>query len=542
LRLSRLALASAFFCLTALHASAMKIEKIPLQAGPGVAAGGASQGFEAVVAEEAVVWFEATVSTALRAALVQSVGGSIIQDKSSQGWTHISLAPSMSVANALPILRGLVGVSRAEPNRAYSVSATPNDPSFASQYHFGKISAEAGWEFETGDSSRTTIAVIDTGVEGTHPDLTGKMGGGIVHKKCLDACADEVGGAATAACYHGTAVAGFAAATTNNGSMVSGVSWGSRLLSMRVFAATDCTADCGDIILGSCSTSDTRISNALNYLVTQQNTATYGRIVANLSLGCLPGSAGCQLCTAVVQPAITAALDAGIVIVAAAGNHGPGDNTVNRPGACAGVIPVTATDANDTVASFSSRGSEVAASGLAAPGSGLTGTTIGGTARGGLSGTSFASPIVAGAAALILSRKPTATVTAANNEVKTILRGTTDNVGASSNSQGSGRLNLYRAMRYTVRGTLAGFDGEVKPTAFPNPSRTGSVTFAIPPGIQGSGTSVKIYSLEGVLLRTVTGLSWDGKNTEGGAVASGTYIFVVTTSAGTGRGRLSVLR
>jgi flagellar hook assembly protein FlgD len=103
-------------------------------------------------------------------------------------------------------------------------------------------------------------------------------------------------------------------------------------------------------------------------------------------------------------------------------------------------------------------------------------------------------------------------------------------------------LDLNRALRYTVRGTLAGFDGEAKPTAFPNPSRGGSVTFAIPPGLQGASPSIKIYTVDGALVRTLTGLTWNGKNTEGSPVASGTYFFVVTTSAGTGRGRVSVLR
>ena len=540
----RLASAVILFFAMAPHASALRLEKIPFQAGPGPAGGISAKGYEAVVAEEAVVWFDASVPTAQRAVLVQSVGGAIIQDQSNLGWTHISLAPSMSVVDALPILRGLGGVLRAEPNRAYGVSLTPNDPMFSSQYHLDKIDAVGGWEFETGNSSRTTIAVIDTGVEGTHPDLLDKLGG-LVHKNCLDNCVDEAGGAAVAACEHGTEVAGFAAASTDNGSMVSGVSWGAKLLSMRVFATADCTAACGDTAPDSCSTSDTRVSNALNYLVARQNTAAYGHIVANLSLGCLPGGVGCQACTAVIQPAIDAALTAGIVVVAAAGNSGSAENTVNRPAACAGVIPVTATDSNDALASFSSRGPEVAASGLAAPGYGLTSTTIGGTSRGGLSGTSFASPIVAGAAALILSRKPTASVTPANNEVKNILRGTADNIGLAATSQGAGRLDLFRALRFTANGTLAGFDGQEKPIAVPNPfrtSNTGRVSFKIPPSLQGAATKIKLYTLDGQPVRDLTGLTWDGKNADGNAVASGTYVFVVTSSAGTGRGRVSVLR
>lgn len=538
-------LAAALFTFFAVPALGLKTEKISVSAQPGPAGSvPGAPSYEVVVAQEAVVWFAHSVSTESRAALVQSVGGTVISDQSSLGWTHIALAPSMSVANALPVLRGISGILRAEPNRVYSVSLAPNDPLFSSQYHFDRISASDGWEFETGASSLTTVAVIDTGIEGTHPDLLSKLAGP-TDKVCLDACVDEAGGMAIAACQHGTQVAGFAAAATDNGSQVAGVSWESKLLSMRVFAAADCTASCGDVTADSCSTSDTRIANALNYLVTQQNNATHGHIVANLSLGCLPGPATCLACTAAVQPAIDAALAAGIVVVAAAGNSGPADNTVNRPGACAGVIPVTATDSNDLLASFSSRGSAVASSGLAAPGVGLTGTTTGGTTQGGLSGTSFASPIVAGAAALILSKKPNATVNASTNEVQTILRGTAENIGLSSNLQGSGRLNLYRALRFTANGTLAGVQGAQKPTAFPNPfrpSQIGKVAFAIPPSLQGSSRKIMVYTLAGQFVRELAGMTWDGKNDAGNMVASGTYVFVVTTSAGIGRGRVSVLR
>mgnify|MGYP001580660536 FL=1 len=106
-------------------------------------------------------------------------------------------------------------------------------------------------------------------------------------------------------------------------------------------------------------------------------------------------------------------------------------------------------------------------------------------------------------------------------------------------------MDLFRALRFSVNGTLAGFDGQEKPIAVPNPfrtSNTGRVSFKIPPSLQGALTKIKIYTLDGQPVRDLTGLTWDGKNTDGNAVASGTYVFVVTSSAGTGRGRVSVLR
>ena len=94
----------------------------------------------------------------------------------------------------------------------------------------------------------------------------------------------------------------------------------------------------------------------------------------------------------------------------------------------------------------------------------------------------------------------------------------------------------------------AGLNGFGKAIAFCSPSnpfkpaQTGSVAFAIPPSLQGASMSIKIYTLDGQFVRALTGQSWDGRNTEGTPVASGTYAFVVTTSAGSSRGRVAVLR
>lgn len=537
--------ALALLALLVVPASAVRVERLPLTSGAKVrGVVPAAAAFEAVAAEEAIVWFDASVSTAERTALIAGIGGRIIREQPAYGWVHAGLAAGSSVTDGLAALRSASGVLRAEPNRVYAAVRAPNDPLFASQYHFNKIDAPAAWEFEVGTSCLTTIAIIDTGVEGTHPDLQTKLAG-LTQRECVTAgCAPEAGGAAAAACEHGTEVAGLAAAATDNGSQVAGLSWGSQLLSMRVFSTADCESDCGDKGSQSCATSDARIVDALAFLGNLQNTAAYGRIVANLSLGCLPGF-GCAACPAALQPAIDASLAKGIVIVAAAGNDGPGDDTMNVPGACPGVIPAGATDINDAAASFSSRGLELAGNGLSAPGDGLTSTSLGGTTKGGLRGTSFASPLVAAAASLVLSAKPAATVNGTTNEVKNILRGTADNVGCSANACGAGRLNAFRALRYTVKGTLAGFDGESKPIAFPNPfrvSKAGLVSFSIPPSLQGSGMKIKIYALDGQLVREITGLVWDGKSDQGDLVASGTYVFQVSSNGGRGRGRLAVIR
>lgn len=454
------------------------------------------------------------------------------------GWHVVDLAPGQSVASALPMLRALPGVAAADPSRVYSANRTPSDSLVNSQYALSQVSAFAGWEYEVGSSSRVTIAVIDTGIDSTHPDLTGKFTNTLSKK--FDAVGTMTANQpATAACNHATRVAGVAAASTDNGSQVAGMSWGAQLLSLKVFLDASCPAvGCTD---AGCLTNDTSIIAAINHATSLQNTAAVGRVVINMSLG------GAGPCATAVQNAIGVSTAAGVIVVVSAGNDGL---AVNNPGNCAGSIPVGATDSNNSIASFSSRGAELAANGLVAPGVAVLTTDLGGgTAN--ATGTSFSAPMVSGLAALILSARPTFTWT----QVKTALRGGTDSIGVSGlgvagagtlgETAGAGRMDAFRSMRLAINGTLAGFDGEVKPIAFPNPfkpSQTGMVAFAIPPGLQGSATSIKIYAIDGTPVRTVTGLSWDGKNTEGGAVASGTYIFVVTTSAGTGRGRLSVLR
>lgn len=544
--------------LLALPAAALQVERL---GGVRTAAGGADGGPE-VVSGEALVRFDPARTPAERASALAAVGATYVGEVALTGWTHVGLPGGMSVAAALPVLSAVVGVREVAPNRAYRVNRTPNDASFSQQYHLGKINAQAAWEYGVGDSTEVTVAVIDAGVDGTHPDLTAKL---VAQHWFCNPGADKTSGAddtacvtetvpatPTAACNHGTRVAGVAAAATNNGTGVAGVSWGAKVMSLRVFrtAPADCTTACGN---NSCATDDTAIAFALDKVRELNNKPGYGRIVANISLGSagVDGGGTPIACAAVLQAAINAAVasSTGVVIVAATGNE---STAVSIPAKCAGVIPVGATDSNDAVASFSNTGAELAANGVVAPGVSLTTTDLGGGVTGGATGTSFSAPVVSGLAALIVSAKPAFSPT----NVKDTLRGSTDGIGVSAvaasavlpagNSSGAGRVNAFKAMKLAVDGTLAGFAGDRKVIAFPNPfrtSETGSVTITIPTGLQSRGTSIRIYTIDGQLVRDLkTQTTWDGKNDGGNQVASGTYLVLVKTDAGTQTGKLAVIR
>lgn len=500
-----------------------------------------------VVRGEALVRFDPAATLAARSSALAGMGGIYHREIEGTGWSHVSLPDGMSVPQGLQALRALPGVLAAEPNNVHRPVRATNDPLLGSQYGLSQIAAQQAWDYETGTSSRVTIAILDSGIDTTHPDLTGRFVG--VAQFC-DPGANKLSGAdnvacvpsvVNVACNHGTRVAGIAAATGDNGDGIAGVAFGARLVSVQLFRE----ADCGGINSScDCGTDDTAIADGINFARANHNTALYGRMVVNMSLG------GAQACGGTLQAAVTNAVNTGVVLVAASGNDGA---AVQSPGNCSGVIPVGATDAAGGIAAFSSRGPELASQGLVAPGVSVLSSNVGGGTVSGISGTSFAAPHVAGAAALVIAAKPTLTPA----QVQATLRNSADPVGfgtqsgaqyfkTAGNSSGAGRLNAFLATQLAIKGQLADFQGEDKVVAFPNPFRADrhtNVTFAFPPSIQGaSDVTIKIYTQDGALVRDLSSLTWNTKNDQGRFVASGTYVYVVSTSRGKRSGRVSILR
>ncbi|MFN7151537.1 MAG: S8 family peptidase, partial [Microthrixaceae bacterium] len=272
---------------------------------------------------------------------------------------------------------GTLDVVAIEPPEQVSLATTgvaATDPRRSEQWALNDLTIESAWTRSRG--AQVDIAVIDTGVAATHPDLRGKVCGGVAYLGG-DGVA-RTGKGATDPHGHGTHVAGIAAASSDDGVGIAGVAPDARIMAIRVMDAQ-----------GHGYTSD--VARGITWAV------DHGAEVVNLSLG---GPA-----TPSMRLAVDYALNNGVVVVAAAGNdHQTGDDP-SYPGAYEGAIAVASYDSNGTVSSFSTRGDYVD---VAAPGSSILSTlNTGDWVR--MSGTSMATPHVAGIAALLIAQQPSRT-------------------------------------------------------------------------------------------------------------------------------------
>ena len=519
----------------------------------GVRSAAAGAGAE-VMSGELLVRFSSAASEGERTAALASVGARIIDELESWGWTYIGLSSGMSVGEGLERVGELPGVLVVQPNHVYRPGAIANDPYFWTQYHLDITNTPGAWDTETGSSNKVTVVVVDTGIDASHPDLSGKLLAG--SRYCTAANCATVDDPPTPACNHATRVAGVAAAAGNNSVAVAGASWGARLLSLRVFDPAGCTTECGDKAAPGCITDELNLAQALDYarLTLAADPGTYGRVVVNMSVGddttnCVGGS--------IIDNAITNAWNAGVLPVLAAGNA---NQNVSSPADCSGaarLLPVGATDRNDSRASFSNFGAELANNGVSAPGVDIVTTDVGGKVTGAATGTSFSTPYVAGVAALLLAADNTLTPAA----VRTALRAGVKDLGGAGNDNfyGAGRVNACKALKSAwgqpdTCGAESGLPGYAEADAikpFPNPlrlSQRSTLTIHIPEGLKVGAPSVKIFTMDGVLIRSLSVASdgdavvWDAKNAGGREVATGVYLILVKSAKGSAKGRVAVIR
>ncbi|MGQ0794070.1 MAG: S8 family serine peptidase [Deltaproteobacteria bacterium] len=333
-----------------------------------------------------------------------------------------------------------------ERNYLREALLTPNDPNFGAQYHHARIQATQAWNIETGNPS-VVIAVLDTGVQSNHPDLSGKglTGRNFVGSSSNTNTSDANG--------HGTGVAGSAAAKTNNSIGVAGVCWGCSVLPVKVLSDGG-SGTLFDIIEG------------ISYVADYARANPSKRVIINLSLGGSCSSSSSE------QNALNDAWASGALIIAAAGNSG--DNSVHCPAARANVLAVSATDSGDGLASFSTFGNFVD---IAAPGVSIR-TTWRNSSYITVSGTSFSAPITAGLAGLIWSHSPSLS----NAALAKLIRDTADDIGSQGFDSlfGAGRVNALTAIEAAGGGSDDAIDSVPDPTPTPTPEPVVDLT---PPAV-----------------------------------------------------------
>jgi subtilisin family serine protease len=386
--------------------------------------------------DRVLVRFRPDVDETYADGLLRSYGFPAVRRIPGIGVYSVRTAAGVSVTETLAMLRRNADIELARPDYRARLADVPNDPYFLNyQYNLrnrggildispdiqpqttagADIKATTAWDVTKG-GAETIIAIVDTGVDMTHPELVSKLvSSGHDFANNDDDATDDV--------WHGTHVAGIAAADTNNAVGIAGVAWNCRILPVKV---TDATGDgfYSWIIDGIIWAAD------------------HGADVINVSLG---GNYPDPF----LEDACKYAHDKGAVVVAAAGNDGIA--LVLYPAAYdAYVLAVAASDYNDEIANFSSFGPEVD---VAAPGVWILAPAPQWYVGDGFlpylfgSGTSMAAPHVAGLAALIKSVKPDLSV----DDIMKLIRYTADDINRTAHPgrddyAGYGRINMTRAL------------------------------------------------------------------------------------------------
>jgi subtilisin family serine protease len=344
-------------------------------------------------------------------------------------------------------------VEFAEADEIVAADLVPNDPLYTGQWGLPAVSAPQAWDVTSG-SSGVVIAVLDTGMDMSHPDLTRRAipGYDFVNR---DADASDDHG-------HGTLVAGIAGADTNNAAGVAGVDWAAKIMPVKVLDASGS---------GYMST----VAEGIVWA------ADRGAAVINMSLS---GATG----TSTLKSACDYAYAKGVVLVAAAGNEGT--DAPRYPAAYDSVISVGSLS-GETRSSYSSYGSTLE---LMAPG-GLIYTTQRGGAYVRASGTSMAAPFVSGLTALMRAADPAVTPT----RIRQVLADTATDLGSAGwdAEYGWGRIDMAKALA-AVRGSAPPASEpapapEPEPAPAPQPpADTTAPTVAITSPVNGATASGKV--------------------------------------------------
>lgn len=473
---------------------------------------------------------------ALRRALTARAGLTVAADLPQLDVQRLRLPAGTTAAEAAERLRLSPLVAYCEPNPLRVALTYPqlNDP----LYQSGFLSGTQWWvsliqadrvaaEGLLPHGHRTVIAILDTGIVLTHPDLQARLETGLDLVDPGTPPDDDHVNSYGTPLGHGTHAAGIAAALTDNGVGIVGTASADaasiRLLPVKVLDADGY----GD---------DYTIAQGIVWA------ADRGARVINLSVG---GEAVGQ----VLHDAVAYAHARGCVLVAAAGNYAQGGdggvlNPVLYPAAYPEVVAVAACDSTGARADYSEYGSYID---LAAPGGSTSSAAAavlstlrdaGSGPYGYLAGTSMAAPAVSGAAAMLLCQDPDRTA----EEVETLLTTTAVKTGRDPYVNGWnpylgwGRIDLYRAL--TRAGTVWPRTSGRPSYNYPNPFAPGTgqrtyLVIPLAPGQAAGPVRVRIFDAAGRPVRTLevpadrvwpgSTVAWDGRNDAGGPVANGVY-------------------
>lgn len=368
--------------------------------------------------------------------------------------------------NNIQLVDELIETLSRDPNVEYAeripldrFDLSPNDNQFPNQWYLDKISAAGAWDYFSAGSN-IVIAIVDDAVERFHADLNPNVwvNPGEIANNGIDddgnGYIDDINGwdvannsasvdPPSAASNHGTHVAGISSAATNNGLGLSSIGFSCKIMCVK-----------------STNQPPPSITHGYEGVLYAANNGAH---IINMSWGGPNASA-------TAQNVIDFALSKGCILVASAGNSN--SSNLSYPAAFNGVISVASTDAGDIKSSFSNFGGWVK---ISAPGSSIL-STLPGSSYGNLSGTSMASPMVAGLLGLMKSLSPTMP----NADLINCLYTSADNINALNPTfagfLGSGRINALKAMECVAstlaRAPISNFDANTR-----NILAEGQVTF-----------------------------------------------------------------
>ncbi|MCO5175465.1 MAG: S8 family serine peptidase [Thermomicrobiales bacterium] len=370
------------------------------------------------VSGELLVKFRKGTDSKLMTDAHRNARGVLKRSISKVGVDVVAVTPGQESARIADYLRN-PNVEFAERNGIYSAVATPNDPRVSEQWHLenggqgsgiadSDIDAYAAWDVTSGS---VAIAILDTGIDTSHPDLSGKISKSVNFSSSPSAL--DVNG-------HGTHVAGIVAARTGNGVGVAGVCPGCTIFNVKVLADNGNGSWAG-------------IVEGIYWAVDN------GAKVINMSLGGTASSSS-------LSSAINYAWSRGVVVVAAAGNES--STSAFYPAYLPNVIAVASTNNRDQKSSFSNYGTWVS---VAAPGESIL-STVRGTSYGLKSGTSMASPVVAGLAGLVWSTPYGTSNTAVRNRIEQ----TSEAISGTGSRWLNGRVNACKAVGGVCDGVAGG--------------------------------------------------------------------------------------